>query len=188
MNKLIMTLIIVFSISTFKTNASALNENFVNTLPDNYAELGLKEVGTAQFSVLFWDIYNSTLFTTSGNYNHSNSPKMFIFKIDYLRDISTEDLIERTVQQWEHLEIPEEKYNNFIPLLRQIWPEITAGDSLSMLIKNNQSAFYFNNVKVGVIEDDMFSRLFLDIWLSENTSQPDLRAQLLKGSNINESL
>lgn len=159
--------------------ANTYSEQSPKILPEDYNQLTFKEVGRAKFSVLFWDIYNSTLYTKSGEYQHDNLPESLLFKIEYLKDISTDDLLERTVQQWQHLQIPESKFNTFIPKLKAIWPNISAGDSLTMLVDNEVSAFYFNNVKVGVITDNEFSKLFLDIWLSPKTSQAQLRTQLL---------
>jgi len=52
-------------------------------------------------------------------------------------------------------------------------------------VQDNKSIFYFNNLKVGVIERAEFSQLFLAIWLSEKTSEPELKAELL-GENIDE--
>jgi len=46
-------------------------------------------------------------------------------------------------------------------------------------VLNNQSVFYFNDVKVGSIEEKEFGELFLSIWLSPKTSQKKLRNQLL---------
>ncbi|TYK66213.1 chalcone isomerase family protein [Colwellia echini] len=173
------------SLISLKVNSAPLDDDIKATLPDNYSEIGLTEVGRAQFTVLFWDIYNSTLYTELGRYNHNDRPESMLFKIEYLKDISTDDLIERTVQQWQHLDIAKEQYHHFIPMLQDIWPEISAGDSLAMLVNGDQSIFYFNNVQAGIIDDHRFSRIFLDIWLSPNTSQPKLREQLL-GEEHNE--
>jgi hypothetical protein len=52
-------------------------------------------------------------------------------------------------------------------------------------VNNNKSFFYYNNELIGEIGQQEFSQLFLDIWLSENTSEPDLRRELL-GVNNNE--
>ena len=52
-------------------------------------------------------------------------------------------------------------------------------------MSHQKSAFYFNDNLVGSIEDPMFGPLFVDIWLSEKTSEPKLRQQLL-GSLIND--
>lgn len=161
--------------------ASANNENIlpIEELPKDVSDLNFKVVGSAKFSVLFWDIYNSTLYTKSGKYLHKSSPESLLFEIEYLKDITTNDLVERTVQQWKYLDISESEYSKFIPILKVIWPDISSGDKLAMLLQNNQSVFYFNDMKVGHIEEKEFSKLFLDIWLSPKTSQTKLRSQLL---------
>lgn len=160
-------------------NSLAVGKLAIHTLPKDFSQLNFKEVGSAKFSVLFWDIYNSTLYTESGSYSHKNSPDSLLFEIEYLKDIKTNDLVDRTVQQWKYLDIPEPEYSKFIPTLKAIWPDIVSGDKLSMLVLNNQSVFYFNDVKVGSIEEKEFSELFLAIWLSPKTSQTKLRNQLL---------
>ena len=63
-----------------------------------------------------------------------------------------------------------------------MWPNIVNGDSLALLIQNDKSTFYFNDRHLGVIEDANFGQLFIDIWLSQNTSQPTLRIELLGDS------
>jgi hypothetical protein len=141
--------------------------------------------GEATFSVLFWDLYKSRLKTTSGKYPISFAKDQLIFEIEYFADISKEDLIKRTVEQWQHQNIPKEAYQPYISQLNSIWPAITEGDSLAILVKKDSSIFYFNNQRIGIIEDNFFGRLFIDIWLNKKTSQPSLRKQLL-GDNYNE--
>ena len=110
---------------------------------------------------------------------HDNSSESLLFEIEYLKDITAEDLLERTAQQWEHLNVPELVYSKYLPALKTIWPDISSGDKLTLFVQNQQSFFYFNHEKVGVIEEADFSKLFLDIWLSPNTSQTQLRKKLL---------
>ena len=70
-------------------------------------------------------------------------------------------------------------YRQFIPLLTDIWPNISAGDSLTLLIKDQKSFFYFNDTYIGHVENESFGPLFLSIWLSPKTSQKSLRKKLL---------
>ena len=177
-------LILVLFINGIISVANAGSEDLLENLPLEYKQLGFREVGRAKFSVLFWDIYNSSLYSKSGNYYHENSPEAILFKIEYLKDITSEDLLERTVEQWKHLNISESQYTPYISRLKAIWPNISSGDSLTMLVEEEKSVFYFNNIKVGVIADKAFSKIFLDIWLSPKTSQVKLRAQLLKGNKL----
>jgi hypothetical protein len=136
-------------------------------------------IGETTFTVLFWDIYSSQLLTTSGSYPVKNTNDNLLFDIHYLRDITSEDLIKRTVEQWQHLGTTEEKYQRYLPILQRLWPNIKDGDSLSLLIYQGRSVFYFNNQYQGVIDDPEFGEIFLAIWLSDRTSQPRLRNELL---------
>jgi hypothetical protein len=139
-------------------------------------------IGTATFSILFWDLYKSTLYSTSSRYPLTTKSDSLIFHINYLADISSEDLIGRTIEQWQHLGIEEKRYSHYVEDLKKLWPNISDGDSLALLIQNNASDFYFNDLYIGTIDDPDFGQLFIDIWLSKNTSQPRLRSELLGDS------
>ena len=136
-------------------------------------------IGEATFTVLFWDIYTSKLLTTSGKYPIAENDDSLLFNINYLKKISNDELIERTIEQWQYLGITKEKYQRYIPMLKHIWPNINEGDCLSLLIYQGRSIFYYNKKYLGVIDDVEFGEVFLAIWLSENTSQPSLRDELL---------
>ena len=139
-------------------------------------------LGKAKFSVLFWDIYESSLLTTDGQQPFSNVCQQVLFEIHYLRDISKKELIDNTVSQWQHLALNENEYRAFLPLLENIWSDINAGDRLSMLSQRGRSVFYLNRQKIGEIESLTFAKIFLGIWLDENTSEPELQQQLLRNS------
>ncbi|MFD2166871.1 chalcone isomerase family protein [Thalassotalea euphylliae] len=136
----------------------------------------LKLVGETRFKVLFWDIYDSQLLTKTGTYDEQQS---FMFEITYLKNISSEDLIERTVEQWQHIGIDAPLYETYLPKLAQFWPDIKKGDSLTMWVDEHSTAFYFNQELVGTIADSEFGNMFSAIWLSPKTSQPKLRKELL---------
>ena len=136
-------------------------------------------LGSAKFSVLFWDIYQSTLLTSDGQAPFSNACQHALFEIRYLRDISKKELLDNTIEQWRHLSLKEQDYQTFVPMLENIWPDIQAGDQLSMLSQANKTIFYLNRQSIGEIDSATFAQLFLAIWLDENTSEPKLRQQLL---------
>lgn len=154
-----------------------------NSLQSTVDTHPFKSVGETTFSILFWDLYKSQLMTTSGNYPVDITSEQVLFTINYLADISSDDLISRTVDQWKHLGIPSDQYINYLPKLEAMWPDIKEGDSLSLLIDQGRSVFYFNQQYIGVIKPSKFGQIFLAIWLSENTSEPNLRLELL--GNIN---
>jgi hypothetical protein len=138
----------------------------------------LKKVGEAKLKILFWDVYNSTLYSQTGEYQAGQFPQAL--KIQYLRDIDAEDLIERTKDEWEKLGINQELFNQWIPLLTDIFPNIKEGDTLLLNVsENHQSEFFFNGETIGKITDRTFGKSFLRIWLDENCSYPKVRNKLI---------
>lgn len=136
-------------------------------------------IGETTFTVLFWDVYTSKLLTTSGKYPIIKKNDSLLFNINYLKKINSDDLIEKTIEQWQHLGFTKERYQNYLPILKQMWPNINEGDRLSLLIYQGRSIFYFNEQYLGVINEFEFGDMFLAIWLSDETSQPSLRNELL---------
>lgn len=138
----------------------------------------LKKVGEAKLKVLFWDVYNSSLYSKTGEYQAEDFPQAL--KISYLRDIDAEDLIETTQQEWEKLSIKQETFTPWISLLTEIFPNIKKGDTLLLHVgKDRQSEFYFNGKTIGKMPDKSFGPSFLRIWLDENCSYPKVRNQLI---------
>lgn len=170
--KLILFLCLLTITLTVKANTTTLET----------VKSDLTQVGTATFSFMFWDIYDSKLYTQSGRYN-SMLKQTLLLEIHYRKDITKDDLLEKTVEQWQYLGFTNEKYDEYLDTLRELWPNIESGDSLSLLDDNKQSQFYFNGELLGTIEDADFANLFLAIWLSEKTSQPALRKRLIGEMN-----
>ncbi|MFT4807509.1 MAG: hypothetical protein ACI9LX_000829 [Paraglaciecola sp.] len=146
------------------------------TMADPLADL--KKVGEAKLQVLFWDVYNSSLYSQTGEYQVEIFPQAL--KIDYLRDIEAKDLIDRTQDEWEKLGIEKAKFSPWIALLTDMFPNIKKGDTLLLNVNENyQSEFFFNGKTIGQITDQTFGKSFLRIWLDENCSYPKVRKKLI---------
>lgn len=170
---------------TTEINCEALDleEVKANNLTKYIAKQPFTLLGKAKFSVLFWDIYESSLLTSDGKKPFNQACQQALFEIQYLRDISKKDLLDNTVSQWQHLSLKESEYLLFLPLLESIWLDINAGDRLSMLTQRNKTLFYLNSEYIGEIESITFAKTFLSIWIDEGTSEPKLRLKLL-GDNV----
>lgn len=146
-------------------------------MPDN-----VKLVGQGQFSYLFWDLYQAQLFTSDGSWNGYQQSAPLVLKLTYQRDISKADFIEATVDQWQHLYGKvSAQHQDWAKLLDKLWTDVKEGDQLScVLLPDGKVQFYFNDVLLGDVTDPAFGPAFLDIWLSDKTSAPKLRRQLLK--------
>ena len=137
-----------------------------------------KEVGSGRLSVVFWDVYDITLYAPEGDWQHS---KPFALKITYMRTIDGTDIADRSAEEMRNL-----GYNNEVKLaawhsqMRTIFPDVAPGTELTGVYRSDQSTiFYHNNQQIGLVRDPEFGQWFFDIWLSEKTPEPQLRAALL---------
>lgn len=141
------------------------------------AEDDLLPVGEARLQVLLWPVYQSRLFAPGGSYDPDARP--IRFEITYLRDISADDLVDRTRVEWDHLSLQHPQQEQWLTQLQNLWPDVQEGDTLSLVLDESSSRFYFNDNLLGEMPDAAFGPQFLAIWLSPGTSRPELREALL---------
>lgn len=180
MRKFILALILVtFNQSSALANKQIVAEQWALELSETLEKNAFKPIGNTVFSFLFWDLYKSKLLTTSKQFPLQSEDDKLLYEIEYFKAISAKSLVEKTVEQWQHLGYEASRYEPYLNKLQRIWPDINPGDKLTFVMNNSNSAFYHNKRLVGVMGDIEFGPLFLDIWLSEKTSEPELRKELL---------
>ena len=134
-------------------------------------------VGEARLKVLIWEVYDSALYTPSGRWQ-GDAP--YQLSLHYLRDIPAAKLIEETEKAWQEQGRNHPKRGEWLTLLGELWPNITEGDNLVFgLNASGDSAFWFNGIPIGSIDDRDFGPLFGGIWLDPDTPRPRLRAELI---------
>ncbi|QBF82107.1 hypothetical protein EXU30_04840 [Shewanella maritima] len=150
-------------------------------LPNNVSFEEFKLVGEGEMSFMWFDVYRAKLLTEDGRYFSKQQP--LILDIEYYRDIEADDLIEATVDQWQHLGMAQSLIDEFAPSLKHAWPDVKQGDRLTFKVNTNgEGAFWYNDEHVHTVSTPYFSQAFVSIWLSENTSEPGLRQALLGDS------
>jgi len=141
-------------------------------------------VGTARLRVMLWSIYDSRLYTESGSYRRKERPLRL--EIEYLRNISADRLIDRTAKEWAAMGRNHPAQDRWLARLKDLWPDIRKGDVLAIeLNAQNVATFYHNGRQLGAIQDADFGQQFVDIWLSEDTTRPEMRQALLGDSAAN---
>ena len=141
-------------------------------------------VGSSDMRWMVFKVYNITLLTHDGEYQPEGYPQAL--EIRYYRDIDKEDLVKSTGNQWIKLGIPSSKIKLWLPELLAMWPDISANDTLRIEVDvNGTNNFRFNGELIGAVDDEDFSRAFLDIWLSPETTQPAVRKRLIGGWSEN---
>ena len=140
-----------------------------------------KLIGQAKLKWLMLDIYESSVYSKTGNFSPKSTE--ILFTIRYLRGFSSDQIIRQTYKEWVHLGIATDYINEWSDGLKKIFPDVDKDDELSLLVKESgEHEFFFNDLPVGSVNDNEFAFAFLDIWFSESTSRPKLRMKLLHNS------
>ena len=138
----------------------------------------LRLVGEAQLRSFFWRVYDSYLYTKSGSYK-GIEPGLAL-KIEYRRAIHGDELISRTGKEWEKLGLLSDESSEWLTKLEEFLPSGIRGDVIVLKVGDNlESIFHYNFEQIGKIKIPQFTRDFLSIWLSRNSSYPKFRQQLI---------
>lgn len=138
----------------------------------------LQKVGEARLRVLLWSIYTSRLYTPTGTYTESERPLRL--EIEYLINVKSSALVDRTAREWDAMGREHPRQDDWLQRLNTLWPNIDKQDVLTLEVdENNVSTFFHNGDRLGRIDDPAFGQQFLDIWLSEDSTRPSLRSDLI---------
>lgn len=158
--------LILFSITAFA------QEIIIIKIPD------AQKVGEGRLSLLFFDVYDATLYAPKKQWSISQP---FALSIHYFVDIKGKDIADHSVK-----EMRDQGMNDAALLdlwhreMTDIFPNVKNGTVLTAIfIPGSHTEFFENNSSLGTIKGDDFLRWFSGIWLSEKTSEPSLRIKLL---------
>ena len=167
-NKLVGTLFLTFIFSQ-----SVIADDIISSYITN-----AQKVGEGRFSVLFLDIYDAKLFGPNGEWA-TNKP--FALSIQYLRDIKGKDLARRSVEEMRKQGLEDEIIlAEWYTIMKNMFPDVKSGSVLTaVFLPSQHTKFFANNQEIGIVEGDDFLNWFSGIWLSEKTSEPELRQQLI---------
>ena len=133
-------------------------------------------IGNANYSFLFWDIYDAELYSTSKKYN-SNELAIIL---KYNRSIDKETLIRETINDIkEQKSISNQQEEKWKSLLESIYIDTKTNKKFIAIKIKNKSIFYYNNKKLHESFDEEFNQLFFDIWLRSNSKNPNFTKNLL---------
>jgi hypothetical protein len=94
-----------------------------------------------------------------------------------------EELVERTLEEMQRVSpgLQRAALTGFGASLRRAFQNVDSGDRITALLVPGAPVRFFHNGKVThQIDGADFAEAFFGIWLSPRTSEPDVRAGLLK--------
>ncbi|WP_264902051.1 chalcone isomerase family protein [Vibrio sp. STUT-A11] len=146
-----------------------------------------KTVGEAKLTWFIFDIYESRLRAPEGRYQVSAdvSPHPIALEIYYQRDVTKQQLLEVTDEQWQKLGVNKQRRQQWLSELNKMYPNIKKGDELAYVTDGKAGQLLYRqsgdsaSKTVGYVEDEGLNDAFLSIWLSPKTEFPKLRKQLI---------
>jgi hypothetical protein len=137
-----------------------------------------EKVGHGRLSVMFWDVYDASLYAPNGKWDKS-AP--FALQLFYLRDIPGKKIADRSIEEIRNQGFQDEvRLADWHAQMIRIFPDVDKNTSLTGIYTDTGGTIFLSGSKeIGRINDPVFGKYFFDIWLSEKTSAPDLRQKLL---------
>jgi hypothetical protein len=98
------------------------------------------------------DLYDIPLWTDAEHWSHETP---FAISINYLRSFSTDQLVDKTIDELERLGTP--NHQSYRNQLKPFFPSVRIGDRIkSYFNPNSEVTFFFNRSKLGSIQDADF--------------------------------
>jgi hypothetical protein len=135
-------------------------------------------VGKGDLTYMIWHVYDAALYAPKGRFDEN---KTFSLKLTYKRNIEGRKIADTSAEEMRKHGMGDEiKLAAWHGMMRDIFPDITPGDSLTgVYTEKGHTVFCMGGKEIGKITDRDFGRWFFGIWLDEKTSAPDLRRKLL---------
>jgi len=148
-------------------------------LPVQSALPALKPLGEGRLRFFGLHVYDSALWALDGVWSFERA---FALDIRYAMSIKGRDLSRRSIEEMRNIGVTDDaKLRRWEAAMDRLFPDIRPGDRLVGLhLPGREARFYNQERLIGTVPDPEFARAFFGIWLDERTSEPKLRAQMLK--------
>ena len=141
-------------------------------------------MGKGRLSYWGFPVYDARLWAAPGLQPEKLATQPFALELAYLRDFSSLAIAERSIVEMRRsASISEAQAKTWVAQMRRVIPDVRKGDRVMGVNRPGLGALFLVNGKPsGEIRDAEFARLFFGIWLSTQTSEPQLRSALLAGA------
>jgi hypothetical protein len=172
--------------ATALTGPPALAENMPSAIAAEVkAELPeARTLGTSRMRFFGMNLYDAKLLAAALKRN-DYAASAFALELLYLRSFDGTAIADRSIKEMRRVgSISPEKEKSWLETMRKSFPDVKSGDRITAFHKPGVGIrFFINGIAHTSIDDPEFSRFFFGIWLSPNTSEPKMRAELLAGAS-----
>ena len=135
-------------------------------------------IGEGTLKVFVWDLYDLKLFSEMNSFSWQNK---FILEFDYKRELKKDKVIEASLKEMRRQKgIAEKQINAWTTHLEQGINTAREGTKAAVeWAPDGQITFHYEDKAPVIINDKLFAKSFINIWLGHETSEPELRSALL---------
>ena len=139
----------------------------------------LKPLGEGRLRWFGLHVYDSSLWVPGEAWSFD---RVFALDIRYAMSIKGRDLTQRSLEEMRKLGFSDPaRLKRWEEAMDRVFPDIRPGDRLvGVSIPGREARFYSQERLLGTVPDPEFARAFFAIWLDEKTSEPGLRARMLR--------
>jgi hypothetical protein len=139
----------------------------------------LKALGEGRLRWFGLHVYDAAVWAPNALWSPA---EVFALDIRYAMNIKGRDLSVTSVKEMKKLGYTDPaKLKRWEEAMDRVFPDISPGDFLvGVSIPGKEARFYGKAGLLGAVADPEFAQAFFGIWLNEKTSEPRLRAQMLK--------
>jgi len=153
--------------------------------PESASELpGAKLQGQGRLTFLGLAIYDLRLWVREGFTAARWDAHELMLELVYSRTLHGHRIAERSLDEMRRQRaIDAPTGARCLEQMRRLFPDVRHGDRIAGMYRPDGTAtFFVNGAARGAVRDGDFARLFFGIWLSAQTSEPQLRERLLAGA------
>lgn len=145
---------------------------------------GQQVVGSSLFRYWGFEVYQATLHAGAGFDARRFEQQRFGLALQYRRAFKGGDIAQRSIDEMQAIApLTAQQVNDWRAAMRRAFPDVKAGDELlGVHVPGSGARFYFNGQLHATVDDPAFSARFFGIWLSPDTSAPQLRTALIAGA------
>ena len=148
----------------------------------------LTEIGGGTLKVFVWELYDLTLLSETNSFSWQ---QRFVLAFDHKRKLKKDEVIEASIKEMRRQKgVTSQALAQWQRYLERVIEPVEQGTRAAVeWFPEGKIAFYYDTQAPVMINDELFARSFINIWLGQETSEPELRATLLgRGRKTHEKI
>jgi hypothetical protein len=143
-------------------------------------------VGQQRLTYWGFDIYDASLWANAPFPPEAWAKQSLALTLRYLRDFKGADIAQRSIDEMQgQRALSPTQLKGWSKALQALIPDVRAGESITGLYQPGQGMKLLHQDRLlGELSDHEFAERFLGIWLAPETSQRQLRQQLLARAQL----